>query len=65
MRCLHCQRNVKVNQIIRDARHDLGCVFCFGNPTPIMVAEAEAARSTKAVDDAPIARTFGAFGFGN
>ena len=32
MLCLHCQRDVKVNQIVRSAHHDLGCVFCYGKP---------------------------------
>lgn len=46
--CKHCQRTVKLNEIIRSATHDLGCVHCFGNPeaeTPVMVAERIASRA--------------------
>ena len=60
--CQHCKRTVKHNQIIRDSYHVLGCVHCYGSPTLIMVAEAEAARQSKAVENAPTPRVFGAFG---
>ena len=45
--CPFCQRTVKLNEIIRSAHHDLGCVNCYGKPqgaTPIMEAERIAAR---------------------
>lgn len=51
--CPFCQREVKINQIVRSAHHDLGCVNCYGKPeaaTPVMVAERIAAR--------PVARPF-------
>mgnify|MGYP001567459456 CR=1 FL=1 len=47
MHCPFCKREVKVNQIIRSAHHDLGCVHCFGKPegeTPVMAAEKVVAR---------------------
>lgn len=30
MECPICQTQVKLNQIVRSARHVLGCVHCFG-----------------------------------
>ncbi len=46
--CKHCKRTVRLDQIVRSAHHDLGCVNCYGRPeaeTPIMVAEKVAART--------------------
>ncbi len=27
--CTHCNRQVKLNEIVRSASHDLGCVHCY------------------------------------
>ncbi len=29
--CGHCAERVKLNEIIRSATHDLGCIHCYGN----------------------------------
>ena len=62
MLCLHCQRDVKVNQIVRSAHHDLGCVFCYGKPeaeTPVMVAERIASRGEAVFSKSRIMELFG------
>ena len=45
--CKHCQRTVKLNEIVRSAHHDLGCVNCYGKPegeSAVMFIEKIAAR---------------------
>lgn len=29
MKCSHCNRTVKLNQIVRSPHRDLGCVYCY------------------------------------
>ncbi|KKL08623.1 hypothetical protein LCGC14_2574010 [marine sediment metagenome] len=28
--CSHCGQQVKLNEIVRSATHDLGCTHCYG-----------------------------------
>jgi hypothetical protein len=44
MECPFCHKQVKLTEIVRSEYHILGCLYCFGNPSPMGEAEALVAR---------------------